>query len=101
MLGRVHWLLWNLSSEFKGKYVLKFDYKFHNYLFYRFNSHTRKIGQVFQVIRTSKRCFRLMYYDNGKFLYYSFNTSKKCAEKMIGLDLEREKGETFSKGVPP
>lgn len=101
MLGRVHWLLWNLSSEFKGKYVLKFDYRFHNYLFYRFNPHTRKIGQVFQVIRTSKRCFRLMYYNNGYFEYYSFNTSKKCAEKMIALDLERERGENFSKGVPP
>lgn len=100
MLCRVHWLLWNLSSDFKGKYVLRFDYSFHNYLFYRFNPHSWKIGQVFQVIRTSKKCFRLMYYNDGIFRYYSFKTSKQCAEKMIELDLARER-ENLIKGVPP
>lgn len=99
MLGRVHWLLWNLSSDFKGRYVLKFDYRFHNYFFYRYNTHSFKIGISYHVIRTSKRCFRLMYYNNGVSRYFSFKTSKACALMMMKLDLE-ECRETFSKGVP-
>lgn len=33
--GRVHWLLWCLSPEFKGAYRLYYNYTYHRYLFYR------------------------------------------------------------------
>ena len=35
MIGRVHWLIHNLSSSFKGAYKLSFDYVLHRYFFYR------------------------------------------------------------------
>ncbi len=59
MISRVHWLLWNLPSEFKSKYQLVYDYAFHNYCFYRMNG--RKLYDLFIIVRTSKRCFRVSY----------------------------------------
>ena len=80
--GRVHWLLWNLSGNFKNKYQLYYDYAYHKYLFYRLEG--RRIYDMFSVVRTSKRCFRVMYCNCkiGVHEYFSCKTSKKCAEFM-------------------
>lgn len=83
--GRVHWLLLHLSGNFKGKYNLYYDYQYHKYLFYRFDG--RKLYDIFSVVRTSKRCFRVMYCrpSVGVHEYFSCRNSKKCAEFMEDL----------------
>lgn len=82
--GRVHWLLWNLTSEFKNKYILYYDYLYHKYLFYRMIGHS--LYDMFSIVRTSKRCFRVMYWNRyGVHEYFSCTTSKKCAEFMLDI----------------
>lgn len=79
--GRVHWLLLNLSGKFKTKYDVSYNYKTHCYTFYRYVGMSRKICDTFIVIRTSKRCFKLMYTNLtlDVYIYKSFRTSKQCA----------------------
>lgn len=83
--GRVHWLLWHLSQQFKKTYRLRFDYEYHNYHFTRYEKQT-PIDE-FIVIRTSRRCFRCMYYNFGYdyFEYFSEATSKDMAAHMERL----------------
>ena len=83
--GRVHWLLWHLSKEFKRAYRLRFDYEYHNYHFARYAARTPIDEYI--VIRTSRRCFRCMYfnYDNDYFEYFSEPTSRQLAEHMERL----------------
>ena len=57
--GRVHWLLWELGSSFKGAYKLYFDYAWHKYVFYRMEKRT--LLDVFIVMQTSRHCWRCMY----------------------------------------
>ena len=57
--GRVHWLLWELGSSFKGAYKLYFDYAWHKYVFYRTEKQT--LVDVFIVMQTSRHCWRCMY----------------------------------------
>lgn len=88
MLGRVHWLLWNLSPLFKGFYKLRFDYKNHSYVFYRnYTAPSCRVLEFYSVVRTSKKCFRLMYFNDfhGVILYESYRTSKECAMRMEEL----------------
>ena len=87
MIARVHWLLWHLSPIFKGFYKLRFDYRFHDYVFYRNYHSSKRLLEFYSIVRTSKKCFRLMYYNDyhGVILYESFKTSKKCAQRMEEL----------------
>lgn len=82
---RVHWLLHNLSTDFKGRYILYYDYSLHRYLFYRMSG--RKLHDLFSVVRTSKRCFRVMYFNTaaGVQEYFSCRTSSQCAEFMLDI----------------
>ena len=86
IVGRVHWLLWNLSPLFKGRYKLSFDYAFHRYTFYRTycNGRSNRLLDCFIVVRTSKRCFRMSYMNDlyRVALYESFRTSAACAHRM-------------------
>lgn len=59
--GRVHWLLWNLTPEFKGKYTLHFDYRYHNYVFLRYDK--RKLRDIFIVMRTSIHRWKCVYFN--------------------------------------
>lgn len=79
---RVHWVLWCLSPQFKGRYILYYDYARHNYLFYRMEGH--RLYDLFSVVRTSKRCFRVMYCNTkqGVHEYFSCKTSEECAKYM-------------------
>ncbi len=87
--GRVHWLLWHLSAEFKRAYKLSFDYEYHNYHFVRHeDGNIRKLPiDEYIVIRTSRRCFRCMYfnYNNNYFEYFSEKTSFAMAEHLLKL----------------
>ena len=99
--GRVHWLLWNLSGEFKGKYQLYYDYAYHKYLFYRMNG--RQLFDMFSVVRTSKRCFRVMYCNpsHGVHEYFSCRTSKDCAVYMQDISTYYDEIEKNSKKIDP
>lgn len=85
-LCRVHWLLLDLSSDFKGYYKLLFDYAEHKYVFYRTycNQRSPRLKEIYIVIRSSKRCYRLMYYNNYKNLFdcKNFRTVHECADYM-------------------
>lgn len=87
MLGRVHWLLWNLPAWFKAMYNIDFDYRFHRYVFTRFENN--ELIDCFIVIRTSKRCFRTMVYIKGSeeipevLDYTTYTTSKQCAKDLV------------------
>ena len=83
--GRVHWLLWCLPGYFKNSYQLYYDYTYHKYLFYRMNG--RQLYDLFTVIRTSKRCFRVMYCNpsNNVMEYFSCRTSNQCAIYMCDI----------------
>lgn len=78
--GRVHWLLMFLSKAFKLTYKLNFDYEYHNYHFTRYNERTPV--DEFNVIRTSRNCFRVMYFnfETLYFEYFSEPTARECAE---------------------
>lgn len=60
--GRVHWLLHNLTPEFKGKYTLLYNYNRHNYTFVRYRG--RKLYEIFIVMRTSIHSWRCVYYND-------------------------------------
>lgn len=80
--GRVHWLLLHLPREFCRAYILRYDYLYHNYHFTRYAK--RSIVDEFIVIRTSRRCFRVMFFSwrYNYFEYFSEPTSRRCAEHM-------------------
>lgn len=92
-LSRVHWLLFELSLGFKGYYKLLYDYDRHSYCFYHnyFSGRSSRLKEVFIVIRTSKRCYRLMYYDNvrNSFFYESFKSARQCAQFMVRIGYTR------------
>ena len=72
--GRVHWLLLCLSPEFKGKYKLHFDYKYHNYVFLRYDK--RKLLDIFIVMRTLIHGWKCMYF-NAKCLAFERCSTRK------------------------
>lgn len=83
--GRVHWLLWNLPLEFKGKYNLMYNYANHNYLFYRMNG--RKIYDIFIVKQSSTHYWRVMYVHAEKqiYEYFAYRNTRIIAEYMFEL----------------
>ncbi len=78
--GRVHWFLWNLPAYLKRMYDVVFDYEFHNYLLIRYNART--MSDMFLVIRSSRKCWRCMYFhrEYRYFEYFSEQTSKQLVE---------------------
>jgi len=94
--GRVHWLLWSLPADFKGAYILHYDYAYHNYVFYRLNG--RKLYDCFIVFRSSKHYFMCTYFNSEKntFCHFGYNKATILAESMYEIyqqnkDIEREK----------
>lgn len=100
MICRVHWLLWELSYQFKGYYKLLYNYETHRYCFYRnyLDNNSKRLKEVFIVIRTSKRCYRMMYYNHflSYFTYESFRSARTCARRMQELGFPR-----FGQGSEP
>lgn len=96
MICRVHWLLWNLTPEFKGKYQLIYDYAKHSYTFYRMDG--RKLYDIFIVVRTSKRCWKVSYCNarTKEMQVFSCRKSINAARRMWYIYKIDE--ETFPRG---
>ena len=73
--GRVHWFLHYIERipEIIDNYRVIYDYPFHNYFIYRASVLT-VFKDFFIVMRTSVRCFRVMYFNaiTKDFEYKSF-----------------------------
>lgn len=80
--GRVHWLLWNLKPDFKKAYECIYNYAIHRYTFVRRDR--KGINEIFIVVRTSKRCFRVMYanLETRSIEYFSCQKSSHVALRM-------------------
>ena len=85
MGGRVHWLLLFLPRNFTRVYTLQFDYEYHNYHFVRYDARTPIDEYI--IIRTSRNCFRCMYfnYKTTYFDYFSEQTAKHTADHIEQL----------------
>ncbi len=96
--GRVHWLLWNLSPEFKNAYRLYYDYDEHNYVFERRNG--RKLYDVFIVKQTSIHYWRMMYanVEKQKYECFGYQTTRILAEFMMEMYLENKIIERKTRG---
>lgn len=81
----VHWLVDELHGEFVKAYNLSLNRKHHNYFFTRYRKRT--LIDVFIVVRTSKRCYRVMYFnaDFNHFQYFSSENYRECADKMKSI----------------
>lgn len=84
--GRVHWLLESLTPDFLRAYNVNYDYLRHRYAFSRFtqNRGKKRIIDVFIVVRTSKRCFRVSYvnYLTNDIQYFSCYKSCHVARRL-------------------
>lgn len=102
MLLRCHWLMLSLVPEFARAYQCEYNYAYHNYLFYRMFG--RKIYDLFVVVRTSRRCFRVMYYNsrNVTFQYFSCYRSESVCRRMYTLYLlDKAERERSSDSITP
>lgn len=77
--GRVHWFLFQLHKDIKKVYQIEYDYLQHSYMLYRLSGKT--LFDIFTVIRTSRKCFRIIYVCKSQrlFFYQSFKTSAEAA----------------------
>lgn len=88
MVARVHWLLFELPSEFKGAYTLCWEYANHRYIFYRMKKGT--IYDIFIVNRSKyHRYFKCVYCNVAKneVEFFGGRKPKNIAEKMYDLYL--------------
>ena len=83
--GSVHWLAFELSGEFMLAYKMNYAAHKHNYRFARYNKRT--LIDEFLVVRTSKRCYRVIYFnaDYNYFNYFSARNYRECAQRMKEL----------------
>ena len=83
--ARVHWFLHHLSNVFLNDFHLIYDYKYHNYVLYKNYRYT--VSHCFIVCRTSRKCFRVMYFDkfNNLITYNSCRSAKDCAKLVQSL----------------
>lgn len=81
----VHWLRLELAGTFLKAYNLRYCKRLHNYRFARYNKRT--LIDEFLVVRTSKRCYRVIYFNDEHdfFLYFSSKNYRDCAERMKGI----------------
>lgn len=78
----VHWLHLELAGEFTKAYRLSYNTRFHHYRYARYFKRT--LIDEFIVVRTSKKCYRVTYFNNDYkfFKYFSAKNYRECAEKM-------------------
>lgn len=72
--GRLHWLLWELQIDFKQNYNKIWTDFSDNYCFYRLNG--KKFKDLFIVVRTSRRCYRVSYINFETLEMQAFTCSK-------------------------
>ena len=83
--GSVHWLAFELSGEFLRAYRIDYAPHKHNYRLARYRKRT--LVDEFLVVRTSKKCYRVIYY-NVEFEYYRYFSAsnyRECAQRMKAL----------------
>ncbi len=78
----MHWLSDELCGEFGRAYQRTYNYRLHNYRFARYDKRT--LIDEFLVVRTSKRCYRVIYFNAQFefFEYFSASNYRQCADKM-------------------
>lgn len=81
-----HFLLYVLEDYVKDIYDIVFDEKSQNYLLlHKFQQH----NNIFIIIRTSKRCYRVAHYvrhnSTTRFMYFSAVNYRQCARKINGV----------------
>lgn len=78
-----HWLDDELNGLFTRSYKLQVNK--HNYRYARYKKRT--LIDEFLVVRTSKRCYRVIYFnaDYNYFYYFSATNYRFCAQKMKGI----------------
>lgn len=81
----VHWLNLELVGEFTKAYRLDYNKRFHHYRYSRYRKRT--LIDEFLIVRTSKKCYRVIYYNNDYkfFKYFSARNFKACAEKIRNI----------------
>lgn len=92
MVARVHWLLWNLPRDFKGAYILRYEYIYHRYIFYRMDG--RRIHDIFIVNRSKyHRYFKVCYANiaRNEVEFFGGRKPSMIAEKMYDLYLTDKK----------
>lgn len=101
---KVHWLMDELNGEFAKAYKLNYNKNNHNYRYARYRMRT--LVDEFIVIRTSKKCYRVMYFnaDYNHFIYFTEERYKECAHRMYeiyvlfrDLEVKREQIELENK----
>jgi len=94
--GRVHWFTLVLPRLLHTHYEIKFKYATHHYRC-TFKTARRERFDEYLIIRTSEKCYRVMYYDNPEriFEYKSFRSAPELIDYLLvmlprKLDRERQ-----------
>lgn len=74
-----------MCGDFSRAYHIDYNYRYHNYRYSRYRKRT--LIDEFIVVRTSKKCYRVCYYnaDYKHFQYFSARTCGECADKMRAI----------------
>lgn len=95
--GRTHWLDDCLPRQFKQVYkLIGWNYSFHNYLYER-QTGERNRRDLFAIVRTSPKCFRVTYWDltDGTCDYQSFKTFRLAISFMLDKWFEKNERENL------
>ncbi len=78
----MHWLQYELPVEFKKNYRVTYNQRYHHYRYARYKKRT--LIDEFIVVRTSKKCYRVVYFNNDYlyFKYFSSRNYRDCARIM-------------------
>lgn len=78
-----HWILLLFDEMIGDKYDFSIDHSSHNYRLIR--SKEKKRFDEFIIIRTSPKCYRIMYFNNvdNKFEYKSFKKAAYVAKYVL------------------
>ena len=98
MISRVHWLLDDISLDFRLAYVLVYNYAYHRYCFYR--KRRKTMYDMFIIVRTSKRCWRVSYVNliTAQMIAFSCRKRQEVCEK---LDLIYKENKEMLENKPP
>lgn len=81
----VFWIYEVLPLEFKSVYTCTTHDSQHNYRFARYRK--RSLVDEFLIVRTSLRCYRVIYYNNDFefFRYFSAENYRECVTTMVEI----------------
>ena len=100
--GRVHWLIFNLSSYVCRNYWRFYDYPTHDYLICRRCHHlswrTFNFMDIFIIKSPSRKCWRVMAFnmDTAQTVYRTFRKSSEVADFIDELASEWHGGREWT-----